>query len=90
MKLRNYDDKTTNSRISYYGCMPCDFRLIFKLYEYSRFNMNQNTTQYNHQEDEIDLRELFQTLWDRKVFIGVFTFIVTVCNCVCVYENTNL
>ena len=30
------------------------------------------------QEDEIDLRELFLTLWKKKVFIVLFTFIVTV------------
>lgn len=29
------------------------------------------------QEDEIDLRELFLTLWKKKVFIMVFTFLVT-------------
>lgn len=30
------------------------------------------------QEDEIDLRELFKTLWKYKIFILVFTFIVTI------------
>ena len=30
------------------------------------------------QEDEIDLRELFKTLWDKKVFIIVFTAVVTI------------
>lgn len=30
------------------------------------------------QEDEIDLRELFKTLWDKKVFIALFTCSVTV------------
>jgi LPS O-antigen subunit length determinant protein (WzzB/FepE family) len=29
------------------------------------------------EEDEIDLKELFKTIWDRKVFIVSFTFIVT-------------
>lgn len=29
------------------------------------------------QEDEIDLRELFLTLWKKRVFIGVFTILVT-------------
>jgi uncharacterized protein involved in exopolysaccharide biosynthesis len=28
-------------------------------------------------EDEIDLRELFKTIWDKRVFILVFTFVVT-------------
>jgi uncharacterized protein involved in exopolysaccharide biosynthesis len=30
------------------------------------------------QEDEIDLRELFKTLWDRKKFIIIFTSLVTI------------
>lgn len=30
------------------------------------------------QEDEIDLRELFLTLWKKKIFILIFTFIITV------------
>ena len=30
------------------------------------------------QEDEIDLRELFLTIWRKKVFIVLLTFIVTV------------
>ncbi|WP_152056184.1 Wzz/FepE/Etk N-terminal domain-containing protein [Aliarcobacter butzleri] len=29
------------------------------------------------QEDEIDLRELFKTLWKYKIFILVFTFMIT-------------
>ncbi|MBN2965572.1 hypothetical protein JWV37_12340 [Sulfurospirillum sp. T05] len=29
------------------------------------------------QEDEIDLRELFKTLWDKRVFIALFTCSVT-------------
>jgi len=29
------------------------------------------------EEDEIDLRELFATIWKYKVFIVVFVFIVT-------------
>ena len=28
-------------------------------------------------EDEIDLRELFKTIWDKRVFIIIFTFIIT-------------
>jgi LPS O-antigen subunit length determinant protein (WzzB/FepE family) len=28
-------------------------------------------------EEEIDLRDLFKTVWDRKIFILVFTFVVT-------------
>ena len=30
------------------------------------------------QEDEIDLRELFLTIWRKKVFIVLLTFIVTI------------
>lgn len=40
------------------------------------------------EEDEIDLRELFQTLWDKKVFIVAFTFIVTVFAIVYAYMKT--
>ena len=29
------------------------------------------------QEDEIDLRELFKTLWSYKKFILIFTFMIT-------------
>ena len=29
-------------------------------------------------EEEIDLRELFKIIWDRKVFIIVFTLVVTI------------
>ena len=28
-------------------------------------------------EDEIDLRELFKTIWDKRFFIIIFTFITT-------------
>jgi LPS O-antigen subunit length determinant protein (WzzB/FepE family) len=37
---------------------------------------NNENTKYI-EEDEIDLKELFKTIWDRKVFIVSFTFIVT-------------
>ena len=30
-----------------------------------------------YQEDEIDLRELFKTIWDKKVFIALFTLFIT-------------
>lgn len=29
------------------------------------------------QDDEIDLRELFKTLWESKVFIAIFTLVIT-------------
>lgn len=36
----------------------------------------QNDEQIN--EDEIDLRELFKTIWEKKIFILLFTSIVTI------------
>ena len=30
------------------------------------------------QEDEIDLRDLFKTIWDKRKFIALFTMVVTV------------
>jgi capsular polysaccharide biosynthesis protein len=56
----------------------------------SLFYTNETNTLKNHkekvgnnqqryiEEDEIDLRELFLTLWKKKVFIVLLTFIVTV------------
>lgn len=40
------------------------------------------------QEDEIDLKELFKTLWQKRVFIVVFTFIITVLGVVFVFVKT--
>lgn len=37
------------------------------------------------QEDEIDLKELFKTFWDKKIFILIFTGVVTICAGVYVY-----
>ena len=28
-------------------------------------------------DDEIDLKELFKTIWDKRFFIIIFTFIIT-------------
>jgi uncharacterized protein involved in exopolysaccharide biosynthesis len=36
-------------------------------------------------EEEIDLRELFKTIWDKRIFILVFTFVVTLISVVYVY-----
>ena len=36
-----------------------------------------NNQQVCIEEDEIDLRELFATIWKHKVFIAIFVFIVT-------------
>lgn len=45
--------------------------------------MNKTEFQNNrYQEDEIDLRELFETIWDKKVFIVLFTMIVTIASIV--------
>ena len=38
-------------------------------------------------EDEIDLRELFKTIWAKRVFITIFTFIVTVLAAVYAYTK---
>lgn len=38
-----------------------------------------------YEEDEIDLRELFKIIWNKKVFILLFTFIVTFFSIVYVY-----
>lgn len=40
--------------------------------------MQENSERRYIEEDEIDLRELFKTLWDKKLFIVVFTTLVTV------------
>jgi len=40
-------------------------------------NMNVNQQSVCAEEDEIDLRELFETIWKHKIFITVFVFIVT-------------
>ena len=39
--------------------------------------MNEQLNNACIEEDEIDLRELFATIWKHKLFIAVFTFIVT-------------
>ncbi|WP_419782418.1 Wzz/FepE/Etk N-terminal domain-containing protein [Malaciobacter marinus] len=40
------------------------------------------------QEDEIDLKELFKTLWQKRVFIVVFTFVITVLGAVYAFTRT--
>lgn len=39
-------------------------------------------------EDEIDLRELFKTIWAKKVFITIFTFVITVLAAIYAYTKT--
>ncbi len=39
------------------------------------------------QEDEIDLRELFKTLWAKKIFIVIFTSLVTIAVIVYTFVN---
>ncbi|SFV55268.1 Lipopolysaccharide biosynthesis [hydrothermal vent metagenome] len=39
--------------------------------------MNEQINSACIEEDEIDLRELFATIWKHKLFIAVFTFIIT-------------
>ena len=36
-------------------------------------------------EDEIDLRELFKTIWDKRFFIIIFTFIITLISFIYVF-----
>ena len=40
------------------------------------------------QEDEIDLKELFNTIWQKRLFIAIFTFVVTICAGVYSYNKT--
>lgn len=40
------------------------------------------------QEDEIDLRELFKTIWARRFFVITFTLVVTVLAAVYAYTKT--
>lgn len=40
------------------------------------------------QEDEIDLRELFKTIWDRRFFVIAFTLVVTVLAAIYAYTKT--
>jgi hypothetical protein len=40
--------------------------------------MNENKQMQYIQEDEIDLRELFLKIWAKKLFILVFTFVITI------------
>ena len=39
-------------------------------------------------EDEIDLKELFQIIWDKKIFIAIFTILITVLSGFYVYSKT--
>lgn len=40
------------------------------------------------EEDEIDLRELFKTIWDKKIFIIILTLIITVTAGIFAYKKT--
>ena len=40
------------------------------------------------EEDEIDLKELFKTIWDKKIFIILFTLAITVLATVYAYSKT--
>jgi uncharacterized protein involved in exopolysaccharide biosynthesis len=39
-------------------------------------------------EDEIDLKELFKTIWAKRMFIVAFTFVVTICAGIYAYNKT--
>jgi LPS O-antigen subunit length determinant protein (WzzB/FepE family) len=41
-----------------------------------------------HIEDEIDLKELFNTIWQKKLFIVLFTFVITLCAGIYAYTKT--
>jgi uncharacterized protein involved in exopolysaccharide biosynthesis len=38
-----------------------------------------------YHEDEIDLRDLFKTIWDKRIFVLVFTFLVTLISFVYIF-----
>ncbi len=40
------------------------------------------------EEDEIDLKELFKTIWDKKFFIIIFTIIITITAGIYAYTKT--
>ena len=48
-----------------------------------------NNQQVCIEEDEIDLRELFATIWKHKVFIAIFVFIVTTLSIIYVLSKPN-
>ena len=48
----------------------------------------QENNKYIEEEEEIDLRELFRTIWDRKMFIIGFTLIVTILAGIYAYSKT--
>ncbi|KAB7887680.1 hypothetical protein GA417_01700 [Poseidonibacter ostreae] len=50
--------------------------------------MNDNNEKGLIQEDEIDLRELFLNIWEQKLFIFVFTTIITTFSIVYAYTKT--
>jgi uncharacterized protein involved in exopolysaccharide biosynthesis len=39
-------------------------------------------------EDEIDLKELFNAIWQKRLFIAIFTIVVTICAVVYAYNKT--
>jgi len=53
-------------------------------------NMNINQQQVCVEEDEIDLRELFATIWKYKIFIVVFVFIITSLTIIYVLSKPNV
>lgn len=48
----------------------------------------QNNNVGHIQEDEIDLRELFKIIWDKRIFIVVFTFLVTIISGIYIFSKT--
>ena len=39
-------------------------------------------------EDEIDLKELFSTIWEKRLFIAIFTLVITLCAGIYVFVKT--
>ena len=52
-------------------------------------NVNINQQPICIEEDEIDLRELFATIWKHKIFIAIFVFIVTFLTVIYVLAKPN-
>ena len=60
------------------------------MFWYNQALKNQGDTMQEKylQEDEIDLRELFKTIWARRFFVIAFTLVVTVLAAVYAYTKT--
>ena len=41
-------------------------------------------------EDEIDLKELFSIIWQKKIFVISFTLLITIVSIIYAYKNSYL